>query len=204
MNQRIPFPQGHCAVHLVDEAGVWLPPLFEKHNQIAYDWGVIACQAMCRGNSLYKIRGMYVEFENVADPEDTISIPSDDDIDRGEGVNYFLSLSGSKDFLRVLMDTEPGLTVGSNSAYQDYFSGEGVEFNEATFRAQSSSSSGVNGLSFDNGSNSKIYGIALVAVPDIDDVTRDKIFGRLYFNAGEQFVKPSTQQVGVAWSQLFG
>lgn len=165
-------------------------------NEIAYDWAIIACQAIGLGKSEYKIGGMYVEFENTASPGLTVSPPT---IDRAEGREYYDNLSGNRDYLRIPLLSLPALSVAPG--WNDYFSGTGVDFNRMTFAAQTSGNSGSNGLTFSHLTNSRVFGIALVATPEWADRTQDVVFARGYYPAGDQLDKEASHQLYVSWRQ---
>lgn len=198
MTHVAPPPAGAYTIHDVEERnGLWLP-LFSRHNQIQYDWARIALQLFGRGKADYRISAVYAEFENVASPGDPATAP---EYDRDEGVEYYTSLSGSRDYLRLPLLSEPTLAVASG--YGDYFSGVDDDFNQMTFFAQTSGSAGANGLAFSEAANSVVLGVALVATPVPADRTRDVVFGRAYFATNQQVAKADGHQVGVSWSQIF-
>jgi len=200
MQHVIQPPRGSYRIFLVDERQRRRYRfLFERANQIQYSWAILAVQAIGRGQGNYKINGMYVEYENVASPSDPVSVPS---FDRSEGLEYYTGLAGDRDYLRVPLLAEPALAVASG--YEDFFSGTGVEFNQATFLAQTSGVFGARGEPFGAASNSKVCGIALIAAPSWDDSTQDIIFGRSYFDTDEQILKQDGFQVGISWRQIFG
>ncbi len=193
-------PRGLYSVYSVDErTGLWRPIYEKRPNQIQYDWAKVATQCIARGNSKYRISAVYAEFQNVASPGDPGIPPA---YDRDEGVEYYTGLSGTYDYLRLPLLTEPSLSV--ESGYEDHFTGEGDDNNAVTFFAQTSGTVGVNGLPFGVASNSLVIGIALVAVPVPADRTRDVVFGRAYFDTAEQVPKTASHQVGVSWTQVFG
>lgn len=193
-------PRGRYSTFGVCEAtGLWVPKYLRRANQIQYDWARIALQCMGRGKASYRINAVYVEFQNVASPGDPGDVP---EFDRADGVEYYTSLTGDRDYLRLPLLSEPALSV--DPAYADYFTGEGDDFNTMTFFAQTAGTLGVNGLEFSSGANSLAVGIALVATPVWADRTRDVVFGRTYFEVAEQVAKEASHQIGVSWEQLFG
>lgn len=195
-----PPPTGRYSTFDVDErTGLWLPLAARRPNQIQYDWARIALQCIGLGKREYRISAVYVEFENVASPGDPATVPA---YGRDEGTEYYTSLSGVRDYLRLPLLAQPQLAVADG--FEDAFTGEGDDFNSMTFFAQTSGSVGVNGLPFSEGSNSVAVGIALVAAPVWADRTRDVVFGRAYFAVDEQVPKVASHQVGVSWSQTFG
>jgi len=188
---------GRVSLWQLDEHGQ--PTLItHRRNQLQIGWSHIVTKLLS-GLSAYRIGAMYVEFENVADPLDPVATPAYPDT---EGTEYYedLAVSADRDFLRVPLNQMPLLTP--SSGYADYFS-ELHTGNVATFYSQTQGTAGVHGKSFSNAANSKIYGLALVAVPDWGDRTKDIVFARMYFSSGEQTVKPSATQLAVSWDVKF-
>jgi len=186
----------------------WVEPITFKPNQIQYDWGYIAAQAIGRGQSAYKIAAMYIEYENLAPSsssassfggETPVSIPS---FGRDEGTEYYddLQSSGTRDFLRVPLLQDP--MIGVATGYESYFTA-GVDGNKLTFFAQSQGVEGVHGKTFSDSVNSKIFGAALVATPVFADRTQDVVFARSYFPEAEQTLKEASSQVGISWEVSF-
>ncbi len=174
--------------------------LFRQPNQIQVGWGMAAAMSMGFGDRNYKINAMYMEYENVADPEDVITAP---DFEETEGVEYYqnLGLSGTRDFLRVPLLLQPSL--GIEPGFEDYFTA-GVSGNRLTFHAQTQGTVGFNGKAFNDGVNSKVFGVALVATPIFADQTHDIVVARTYFDPGDQTAKLASSQVGVTWDIVFG
>lgn len=182
--------------------GLWVPK-HSQNNQIQYSWGHIAARAMGfrkqPGRLDYTISAMYIEYENVADPVDPVTIPT---YDRSEGLDYYNSLigSGTRDYLRVALRMEPTISIAPG--FEDYF-GEG-EGNMLTLFALSSGATGVHGKTFSSGVNSKICGFALVATPVFADATQDVILARTYLAEENQQVKDASANAGVTWELIFG
>lgn len=169
-------------------------PLFSKRNQIQYGWAAAVTQLLA-GQRGYAINGMYIEFENVELSEDVITIPT---FDRSEGIEYFQNLAFSpiRDFLRVPLLVNP--SIGIHTGYDDYFT-EGVNGNKLTFFTQSKGVAGYHGKTWSNSVNSKVAGVALVVMPDLEDATKDIVFARSYFDTADQTLKLPSSQVGVTW-----
>lgn len=183
-------------------SGVLLPRVI-KPNQIQLSWATIAAQQIGYrrrpGRRDYSIAGMYIEFENVADPEDPVDVPTD--FERSEGLDYYNDLlgDGTRDFLRVQLTQEPLLSIADG--YESVFAeGEG---NRLTFMAITAGSEGITGKEFSAGANSKICGAALVAMPVLGDRTQDVIFARTYFGEEDQVVKEAPKQTAVTWEITF-
>lgn len=194
-----PLGQGHFVTHLVNKNGVWLPPRHSwTPNTWVYEWGEIATQCIVNGDVNYAIAGMYIEYENVADPADPVTI---EDIDRAEGVDYYnaLASSGTRDYLRVALSPFQELSV--IPGYEDFL-GTG-RHNRAAIGAQTSGDVGVHGKAFTTAANSKVCGIAVVATPDPDDPTKDVVFARAYHAVDDQTVKPASSQIAVTYRLEF-
>lgn len=172
--------------------------LLTKHNQLQYAWGVAAAQCLGKGNRDYRISAMYLEYENVASPEDPVTPPV---YGRGDGLDYYqnLAFDSARDFLRIPLLTEPSL--GVEAGYEDHF-GEG-EGNRLTFYAQSQGIAGFHGKPFSDGANSKVFGVALVATPVFNDPARDVVTNRTYFDPPDQALKMAASQFGLAWDLSF-
>lgn len=195
--------RGRIAVgHYHEALELWVP-MHSQPNQIQHGWGFIAARQLGFkkqvGRYDYTISGMYIEFENVAAPEDPVTIPT---YEKAAGRDYYDSLisSGTRDYLRVPLRMEPALSIAEG--YEDSFAeGEG---NMLTFFALSSGSVGVHGKTFSSGVNSKICGFALVAMPVFADATLDVIAARTYLAEENQQVKDASAQAGVTWELIFG
>jgi hypothetical protein len=188
---------GRVSLWQLDEHGQ--PTLItHRRNQLQIGWSHIVTKLLS-GLSAYRIGAMYVEYENVADPLDPVATPAYQDT---EGTEYYedLALSADRDFLRVPLNQMPLLSP--SSGYTEYFTDENTG-NVATFYAQTQGVVGVHGKPFTNAANSKIFGLALVAVPEWGDRTKDIVFARMYFTSGEQTVKPSATQLAVSWDVKF-
>lgn len=172
--------------------------LSTHRNQHQYYWGHIVSRLL-RGERDYRLGAMYFEFENVADPEDPVTVPT---YGREEGLEYYtdLSLSAVRDFVRAPLSISPML--GIVSGYEDYFE-SGVSGNQLTVFCQTQGTTGFHGKAFSAGSNSKVFGAALVATPDFGDQSQDIVFARLYFEVAEQAVKTASSQFGIQWDLKF-
>lgn len=194
--------RGRIGLGRFNERGIFIPHL-RKANQIQLNWGVIAARQIGFKRQAhrpdYSISAMYVEFENVADPDDEVVVPT---FERSDGLEYYDDLvsSGVRDFARIPLRMEPSLAV-SDEAAGLLPDGEG---NMLTFFAMTSTGTGVHGKTFSAGVNSKICGFALVATPVFDDRTQDIIFARTYLETADQQVKDASAQAGVSWDIIFG
>lgn len=127
------------------------------------------------------INGIYIEFENTADPASVV-VPS---VDTTKGVEYYRALSGQRDYLRV-----PALLYGKLSATDTRY-----RSNKAHYLGNSGGANGVNGLQFSAMAGSAVYGAALVHLgkTPADDI----VYARHYMPAAKGV--PAEQQVGMSW-----
>lgn len=149
-----------------DEKTGVIKKMVAQPNIIPYQGADILAK-LISGDLDWKIGAMYFEFENTAG---TPTIPSPV---RDEDSSYYiddLSLEADKDFVRIPLVVPPAITA-SGSSYAG---------NQATFFAITSGVAGVHGKTFDQGVNSKVYGVALAATPDVTEYTQDKLFSRSY------------------------
>jgi len=155
-------------------------------NLVMYDWATIIAK-MFEGDIDYRVNGLYIEFENNAG---TVSVPS---FGREDGNSYYQGISGSgvRDFIRVPLTAT---TVGSSN--ETLFPGG----NQLTFFGQTQGSAGLHGRTFSNAANSKVFGAALVAMPEQADYTQDLVFSRFYFDTADQIAKLASNSIGVEWS----
>jgi hypothetical protein len=184
---------GRHRIYTVDDAtGLITPPRDPgwTANSWNYTWGYLACRALGQRDIRYGIGAVYLEFENVADPEDPVSPPAtarEDTIDYYEG----LSASADRDFLRIPIAITP--SIGVVPGFEAYFAeGQG---NRLIVHAQSGGTVGVHGKAFSDVANSKVFGIAVVGMPDRADRTKDILFARSYYAADKQQVKAPTGQI---------
>lgn len=200
----VPKISGRVQSWTQDEQTGLITPRSEKANQIQFGWGFAAAMQLGfrrPGRLDYSIAGMYLEYENVASPEDLVDVPSD--FDRDEDLDYYANLVGSgvRDYLRVALLQSPLLSIAEG--YEPYFV-EGETGNQLTFMAMTSGSSGIHGKPFSAAANSKVIGGCLVAVPTWADRTQDVVVARTYFPQEDHVVKAASQQVGITWSLIFG
>jgi hypothetical protein len=167
----------------------WMPVTNWFHNLVLFGWAGIAGKLLTQGSTNYRIGGMYLEYENVADPGDPVTVPA---FDRSGGLSYYEGLvsAPTRDYLRVPLSAG---TLDSSDA---------VKFpdgNRMTFFAMSQGVVGVHGKSFSDSVNSKVFGGGLVAIVDEADRSKDIVFSRFYLPVGEQQVKLTTSQIGLEW-----
>lgn len=171
--------------------------LFSHHNELVDTWGVVAARCIGLGDRDYRLSAMYLEFENVDDPEDEVTIP---EIDPEVGLDYYLDLASSdaRDFLRVPLDVAPSLFVVDGFTSIPQGQGNGIQVYASTQGVV-----GVNGKTFSSGVNSKICGLAIVATPVWGDRTQDVVFARSYYEAEQQQVKQPSSQLAVSYRLQF-
>jgi len=174
---------GRVRAHRITDE-IWTPTTELNPNLVLYQWGEIVGKLLTTGDAKYRIGGMYLEFENVASPGDTVSVPT---FGRDRTVQYYDDLSGSgvRDYLRVPMTA---------TTY-----GDEAEQTILNFFARSSGTTGVHGKTFSDTVNSTIFGASLVAFVDSTDATQDLLLSSYYFDVADQQQKLATSQVGLEW-----
>ena len=137
------------------------------------------------------INGVYMEFTNGTLPAQIYPDPAD-------GRDYYADLETSTEqgYLRIPLSNVPVLSTTDTDKF---------ETNKATFFAMST------GLTWGAGANvpfqssapaSKVYGIALVYMPDLADRSLDVVFSRSYdFSA---ITKEVGQEISMAMAHVFG
>jgi len=152
-----------------------MTPIFRKKNLILYG-GADIMAALLAGDMNHRISHMYFEFEN------TVGAPAVPTITRGDGRSYFAGLTGgsNRDWVRVPIIMNPTLSVVPNDSPNfagntALFAATTASVSPATGKSPTAnyfSSSGINGPS-------KIFSLALVAAPNRNSDTNDKVFSRL-------------------------
>jgi len=137
------------------------------------------------GTPNYNIKTMYLEYENsspgaVVEPGYVVA----------DGLEYYTGLTSPKDYLRIPITTNPVVSSSDESSY---------EGNQVTFFGITSGTVGVNGLAFSETAGSTVYGGALVASPDLQVPTKDRVFARTYW-VDRLFPKYDGRQIGVQWT----
>lgn len=155
-------------------------------NQQMYEWGTPEIELLADQSLAYALRYLYVEFENVEDPDAEVAV--DETIDRAAGRSYFESLSGARDYLRI-----PVATITKYSTDEDLF----PHGNALLVVGLAENGVGVNGLPFNDTAISKIIGGAFVAAPVPADPTRDLVFRRWIYSGSDQVVKASVAPLNV-------
>lgn len=161
------------------------------HNQFLRSWGAIVGRLLSRQGTQYGISRMYLEFENTASPGDEVEAPGFDR-NPASGRPYYdgLADSSNRDYLRV-----PIIASSLTSSDEELF----PDGDLLTLFAQTTGLVGVHGKPFAEGSNSVVFGGALVAAPVDGDATQDLILSRFYPEVSGQIAKTANGQVGVEW-----
>lgn len=147
--------------------------------------GGMALAKQMRGDNTHPINCIYIEFMNVASPGDAVAVPS---ATPAEGLEYYDNLASDRDFIRSPIVGPSELSIASG--FTPYF-GDG-EGNTLTLRSETAAVAGELGRPFADSSNSKVYGLALVAVSDWTDRSKDILIQRAYYSVGaEQVLKPA-------------
>jgi hypothetical protein len=174
--------------------------LSQFSNSLQLDWVVMASKLFGFGDRNYRIRGMYLEYQNVALVTDVATVPT---YTRADNLTYYQGLSGLGDvgYLRVPLASTPGMSV--SAGLQSYLGTNAPVGNALTCMALTAGVAGVNGVPFTVGVNSKLFGAALIAAPDWDDPTQDLVFARAYAPVGLQVIVPLGSQIVTTWDVTF-
>jgi hypothetical protein len=129
-----------------------------------------------------KLDGLYIEFANTADPSGIVP-PT---VDPLVGVEYYTSLSGDHDYLRVPLRVE-----GDFEASDTRYSG-----NRVRFIGVSGGANGVRGLPFGSAAGSVAYGaaLALLGKTPADDLIYSRVYMVNLDPVGDN------QAIGISWS----
>jgi hypothetical protein len=159
-------------------------------NLILNEHAAILATAMTwNGPSFVRPNIMYIEYENVTNPTDVVSVPTPAR-DEGAQSSYYASMALHRDFLRVPIIAATPYTEDVNK----YPKG-----NAAFYIAQTSGTQGFYGLAFSSGVNSKVFGCALGWAPDLGDRSKDLLYARKYYSSGQQSLKVPSSEVAVEW-----
>lgn len=191
-----PVARGAVSLYRINEATGARHLLFQQSNLLLYTWAHVACRCIGLGQPEYKIGAMYIEYKNVAAPGDLVAVPT---FDRSAGLSYYNGLPAGQDFIRAGLLSAPQLSIAPG--FEAYFT-NGVSGNRLTFSAKTSGTTGVLGRAFSDTAKSKVFGVALVATPSVNDRSQDVIFARTYFDgsgAHPQQLKLAGSQLGVDW-----
>lgn len=135
--------------------------IVDKPNLILKGGAKILAQTL-GGNSSYNIWGMYIGYNNTA----SFTAPN---IDIEYSNTFAARADASFGYLREPITFTP--TFSSSSGYDS---------NTVLFSTMITSATRVAGALFN--SNSRIYEVALIAAPSVNDVSKDVVFSRTNFN----------------------
>src|ERR1035437_7283048 len=156
--------------------------VIERKNLIVFSGADILARLLAN-QSKYVPGGMYMEFKNTGGS--SVTPPS---YDRSNATEYYQALAGGADFLRIPLQITPLLSA-SGSNYRN---------NQVTFFATTQGVAGAkNALAFNT--SSVVYGAALVAIPELDDISQDVVFSRVYTEIGS-IQKATGHEIGVTWT----
>jgi hypothetical protein len=141
--------------------------LIDKQNMILKGGAKLIAQCL-GGKTDSKIWGMYIGYNNSVDFDPAETAPPID-VDYSHPFSDFKA-GGDFGYLR-----EP-LTFAPN-----YLSSVGYDSNTVLFSTMITTATSAGGAVFNTAS--KIYEVALVAVPDVTNTTKDVVFSRTNFNA---------------------
>jgi hypothetical protein len=175
------FPQITGKIDIFSVGDVWTL-IGSAHNDVLYSgMDLMALMAWGSGRS---INGMYLEFENGTDPA-AISPPL---LDVEAGVEYYLGLSGSRDYVRVSAGPK-GEPTASSPKYKS---------NRISFSASSAHVVGTHGLPYSQAGSTVVYGAALVSLGRAPD--DDIVFARAYLGPALRASKQDNMQIGIHWT----
>jgi hypothetical protein len=178
---RSPFrPNILGQVELFEVTGAWRP-LGVVANAVTFG-GMDLIGRLLAGEGR-PINGIYLEFENGTEPA-LVSPPM---LDPTAGVEYYLGLSGQRDFVRAPAGLRSA-PAGSSSAYRS---------NRVAFTGQSAHTAGNRGLPFSHTAGTVVFGAALVSLAD--NPSDDIVYARAYFDANLRIPKQDMMQIGLNW-----
>ncbi len=154
-----------------------------NRNKIMYGGADVMASRLV-SNEAPPVNMMYLEFANVTPPSPTY--------DRAGGLAYYRGLGSNHDILRVPLIVTPTVSSTNQALYDG---------NNSIFISVSEASQGkINALGVVDGVSS-FYGAALVAAADPADLTKDKVFSRVYFT--NALVKTTGKQICTIWNIEF-
>jgi hypothetical protein len=175
--------KGHVRIGLFDTSSWQFTKILHEQQNLFMKSGADLLAGLLAGGPGMGIRGMYLEFDN-----DTLE-PVAPSYDRDSDISYYTnSLGASRDYLRVPLASQP-MVQASDATYLG---------NQVSFFAVAAAGTGENGEQ-DFQSGSWVYGGALVAMPDINDQSKDYIAARTYW-ATDSIKKDASHQVAVQWT----
>lgn len=184
---------GHARIYRVGAA----PGEFGCNLTLA-GWALIVNKTMktlLAGGTPPGFNGIYLEFENVAAPEDRVSsLPS---LTTARDVSYYLGLSShpTRDYLRL-----PVSTHGSFNSDDEVWAAD----NGLVVSARSSGLVGMHGKDFSAAANSVVFGTALVSMNDADDPSADWLAAAKYYAEAAQLLKQDVNPIACDWRLTHG
>lgn len=150
----------------------------ESSNLVVYNGGDIITQCMS-GNLAYKIANMYFVYENTA------GTPTPMTPVRTNTAALFAALVAPRDFVRAAV-LSPIITASDVNHVG----------NQATYMAIANAATGVHGVSFSAGSNSKVFTLCIVASPT-GSYTGDVLYAQ--FSLATALPVVGAGQVSASW-----
>ncbi len=162
---------------------LWTP------NNVLVSWaGALLPLLAGDEQSKYRLAGMYIEYEN--DGGGAVTPPTFARDDDAAAYYEDLALSSTRDYLRVPILAKAYSRSDETLPYD----------NVLLLTARTSGVAGQNGLPFTAAAQSRVYGGALIAMPDESDATLDRIFARFYWSSADsQLVKLVGSEIGYDW-----
>ncbi len=172
--------KGKVDVYLV-ERGLWIPAV-SCSNMLLYSGYDILAKVLA-GDPGYTVNGMYIQYYN--------GVPSAPVISKSRTPAYYTALTSPDGVCRVKTVADPSFKATSPS----------YSFNKAGFTAITDGSTLAGATIQDGVSN--FYSIALAAIPDINDQSRDVLFSAANIVDGTGALAPilkvANSQVGFKW-----
>jgi hypothetical protein len=172
-----------CAINLLTKA----ISQFERFRNTTVYEGIDILGKLLAGQDI-NINTMYMEFTNLGSTPTVV-------VDPAEGRSYYAAMDTGLtgyDYIRVPLTAEPVLSSTDATKFSA---------NKASFFAMSTGATvGQGSHLFET--NSKVYGVALVAAADPADATQDLVFARSYNFTAK--TKLTGEEISIAWSQIFG
>ena len=183
----VPGSMGHGVIRWTDpRTGV--TRITESFNNLVVFEGIDILGKLLAATGI-QINMLYMEFNNGG----ALAI----DPDPADGRAYYAGLEtdGNDDhgYLRIPLLGAPELTSSDETKFVS---------NQVTFNAQTQGSAGLRGATeFSTAAGSIVFGIALVAAPDVDDASQDLVFSRSYDFTPH--VKLANEEVSIGWKHTF-
>jgi len=170
----------------VEKDGVWTP-VAEFSNNILYS-GYDAMAKALGGDRDYVVNGMYVEFMNGSPSEPTISLTRD--------VSHYKSLTSPYGYIRFKTLSDPVYSASDGGVYTS----NRVTFTGVTKGISSGGAGVVDGTS-------QFFSVALAAIPDIEDDSKDVLVSAAAIKSGGVFapmIKAANSQLAFRWTIKLG